>query len=187
MSKTACLLSKGAILLLVAFLSLACTPLSTRTVVVENRGTIYFDNLENSTTLRAHASPEGCFSSSCTLPLEQSGNVKIDPQSFTLHFETRFVLRQQLRGVCTADCGGGGSVAFEIGEVEPGVYTVWLGSKRLGQLQIPFQPAMQPYLEFSTEATATPLPSPTVRAAPTEPRAYPPPEPEINPKAYPFP
>jgi hypothetical protein len=180
-------LKKGPLLLLVAILSVACSPFSSRTFVIENKGTIYFDNFENSTELRAHVSPEGCFGSSCTLPIEQSGHVKVDAQRRALHFESRFVLRQDLTGGCTQDCGGGGSVAFDIGDVEPGIYTVWLGSKRLGQLQVPPPPSTQHYFGFSTDATATPLPSPSPRPSPTDPRAYPPPKPEIKSTAFPYP
>ncbi len=173
------------ILLLTLFLSVACT--SNRISVIENEGTIYFENLTSSIELIARAHPEGCFSSSCTRPLEQSGSVRIDTERFALHFETQFVLQRDIGGACTADCGGGGHIEFRIGDVERGVYTVWLGHKKLGQLEVPLRGSTQRYLEFSTGATATPLPPPTPTPAPTDPFAYPPPEPTIVPTAHTYP
>lgn len=172
MSRPGHFLKESLILLLVLVLSVACSPFSSRITVVENEGTIHFDNRQNSTELIALVQPEGCFSSSATQPLEQSGTVRVDTRQLTLRFETRFVLRRSLEGG-TLDCGGGGYIEFYIGDVEPGVYTIWLGSRRLGQLKVPPDLSSQPYFQFSTKATATPLPSPSPTPAPTDPLAYP--------------
>lgn len=113
------------------------------TTIIENAGQICFRAFDNSTKeLRGVFSPTGCFSSSCTLPLEQRVDVKLDDSQFAIRFTTRFVLKDTTVRVpeprtCTADCNGGGTIDFKISGVKGGNYSVWLGNRELGSLEIP--------------------------------------------------
>ncbi len=109
-------------------------------IVVENRGQICFEE-SDSVEVSGHFKPQGCFSSSCTQPIEQFVYVKLDNVQNVIQFETRFVLIDPLahieNHVCTEDCDGAGRIEFEIGAVDQGVYTIRLGENNLGEINFP--------------------------------------------------
>lgn len=109
-------------------------------VVVKNEGRVCFEEFDNSLELRGHFSPKGCFSSSCTRPIEQSFVVRVDTEQYTIRLYANFVLVDPYGSEphrCTADCGGAGGIDFDIGDVERGTYSIWLGEMRLGELTVP--------------------------------------------------
>ena len=121
------------------------SPVPTGAVVVQNEGYVCFDEFEDSLEVSGYFIPKGCFSSSCTRPVQQFVDIQVDTTQFVIRLSTRFVLvnpyavQGMPRGSygCTADCGGAGSIRFEIGDVERGIYSVWLGERNLGQISFP--------------------------------------------------
>lgn len=121
------------------------SPLPSNAIVIQNEGYICFREFENSLEVQGYFIPKGCFSSSCTRPIQQTVDIKIDTAQFALRFDTLFVLidpyaaQGKPRGsyACTEDCGGAGSIQFEIGDLERGTYSVWLGERNLGQISFP--------------------------------------------------
>lgn len=105
--------------------------------VIDNQGQICFKEIDKSTVVQGYFRPKGCFSSSCTRTLEQSLTTRVDPARFRIEFDARFALASTGDELCTDDCGGAGTALFDIGDVDSGVYSVWLGSDSLGVLDIP--------------------------------------------------
>ncbi len=88
--------------------------------------------------------PKGCFSSSCTVVLEKSGDMKVDQGNRTIRFHSRFVGTYDMGDkstirVCSGDCGGLRSVTCELTYLSQGTYTIFLGDKELGQLMVPIR------------------------------------------------
>jgi hypothetical protein len=115
--------------------------------------------------LRVTVGSAGCFSSSCTIVYERTGDMKIDQNDFTIQLTARFAAQNIAKpgesGVgrgCTADCGGAGQLEFQTGELPKGVYAVKLGDLKIGDLQIPAFPNSVQC--FSSEATAVPYVTP---------------------------
>jgi hypothetical protein len=121
------------------------SPLSGDPLYIQNEGYLCFSEYADALLARGYFIPKGCFSSSCTRPIQQSIDIKVDTASFAIRFNTLFVVidpfaAQRLqRGsyACTEDCGGAGIIKFEIGDVERGNYTVWLGERNLGRISFP--------------------------------------------------
>jgi len=108
--------------------------------VIEDEGIVCFRPFDNTVEVRGYYRPSGCFSSSCTRPIEESLTVRVDTDASRIQFDTCFVLAQPYDPVvhgCTQDCGGAGSIQFEIGDVEPGTYSVWIGREKLGEIDVP--------------------------------------------------
>lgn len=132
-------------------------PLTEGAVVQENKGRVCFRNLEYS-MLQGIIQPQGCYSSSCTDQIQQVGAVTISDQN-KIQIQSRFVIARNGGLICTADCGGGGYVEFDIDQIEQGIYSVWLGEMKLGDIEIPPRyPSLNQDTCLSSEATATPLP-----------------------------
>jgi hypothetical protein len=121
------------------------SPLPNNVVIIQNEGYICFHEIENSLEARGYFIPKGCFSSSCTRPIRQTIDIMVDTAQFAIRFNTLFVLidpyaaQGKPRGsyACTDDCGGAGSIQFDIGDLERGTYSVWLGERNLGQISFP--------------------------------------------------
>lgn len=109
----------------------------TRVILIENDGVVCFWELYNTLEVRGYFSPAGCYSSFGTSPLEQSLSVKLDPKQYRIEFDTRFVVLVNSARSWTGDCCGAGLVSFDLGNVPRGRYSVWLGERRLGSVQIP--------------------------------------------------
>lgn len=131
------------------------TPYPEDIIMLENRGIVCFQKLQPSdsriTVYIATHPDDGCFSSSCTEVLERKGDMQIDKKGFSIHFYSRFVVRPigydeltpETPGevpVCTADCGGAGFIWFEIEALPEGVYSIWLGEHKVGDLEVPIDP-----------------------------------------------
>jgi hypothetical protein len=157
-------------------------PLPKGAVVQENQGSVCFQNYSNTIEVTASIHPEGCFSSSCIRPIQQVGTFTLDSSQRRLLFQSRFVLIDRfgdnIHG-CTADCGGGGRIEFDIGDLDRGTYSVWLGNLKLGDIEVPSRYSFQEgWICMSSKATVTPLPplEPTLILTPTVYRTpYPPP------------
>jgi hypothetical protein len=109
-------------------------------VVRENEGQVCFEAFGDTNYLRGIFFPRGCWSSSCTQPIEQSVVVELDAEQFTIRFYSKFVLLLPNGGeplICTDDCEGAGTPEFDIGKVERGRYSIWLGDTKLGELSVP--------------------------------------------------
>jgi hypothetical protein len=112
-------------------------------VIIENAGLICFKEYDAITGKMAGTFvPQGCFSSSCTRPLEQTVKADLDKGQGTIKFNTKFVLldttvRTTGAPACTADCSGGGEVSFQLANVMTGTYTVTLGDQTMGSLDVP--------------------------------------------------
>jgi hypothetical protein len=115
--------------------------------------------------LRITVGSAGCYSSSCTIVYERTGDMKINQNDFTIQLSSRFaaknianIWKSGVGPLCTADCGGAGHLEFQTSELPEGVYAVKLGDLKIGDLVIP---AFPNYVQcFSSEATAVPYASP---------------------------
>ena len=93
------------------------TPLFSGTVTLRDKGRVCFQKSpQDSAIIKASVSGAGCFSSSCTEILERTGEIKIDTGKSVIQFNSRFVVRDisESVGLCTLDCGGAGSIWFDI-------------------------------------------------------------------------
>ncbi len=114
-------------------------------LAIQNEGYICFREYDDALHVEGYFIPKGCFSSSCTRPIQQSVDIKVDTTRFTIRFNTLFVVIDPFaaqgleRGsyACTEDCAGAGIIKFVIGDVDRGTYAVWLGERNLGQISFP--------------------------------------------------
>lgn len=86
----------------------------------------------------AAISPKGCFSTTCTKPILQSGTAIVNVQKNEIQLESRFVLVETSRFPlpCTDNCAGGGTVQFNLGDLIPNNYDVWFRDEKVGELKI---------------------------------------------------
>jgi hypothetical protein len=105
--------------------------------IVEDWGSICF-SLNEFGGMNAAVSPLGCYSSTCTRPVLQAGTSVLDKDKYEIHIETRFVLAGASRFPlpCTEDCFGGGTLHFELGQLDVGDYEVWFKDQKVGDLMI---------------------------------------------------
>lgn len=105
--------------------------------VIENWGKICFW-YDDAGSITAAVSPEGCYSTTCTLPIQQVGSAIVNERDFTIALETRFVLEETSRFPlpCIENCEGGGSVIFDLGGLAVGDYEVRFRDKKVGELLI---------------------------------------------------
>jgi hypothetical protein len=113
-------------------------PLESKLVLVEDLGEVCFTTPPGYLNVTGRFRPRGCYSSSGSRPLEQTLSVKVDPDRFRIEFRTSFLIEITPARSFTQDCEGGGMMSFEIGDVEQGVYSIWIGDKRVGKLAVPF-------------------------------------------------
>jgi hypothetical protein len=106
-------------------------------MIIENRGGICF-RVDDAGDMIASVSPEGCFSTSCTRQVQKVGTTIVDRWNFELSFETRFVLAETSRFPlpCIDNCFGGGTLVFNLGMLDVGDYSVWLGDENIGKLMV---------------------------------------------------
>lgn len=88
--------------------------------------------------MQAAVSPFGCYSTTCTRQVSQAGSAVIDQDQFQIHIESKFVLADASRFPlpCTENCSGGGTVNFDLGELQVGQYEVWYGDDIAGELNV---------------------------------------------------
>ena len=140
------------------------TPFPTNANIFHNSGTVCFQKLSENVIL-ARLSAPGCFPTGCTLVYERTGNMKIDPDNFTIQFTMDFVALNAVsqpegKGcLCDMDCGGAGYLQFEIKDLATGLYTIKLGDLSIGQVSIPL-PLNETFICLDTKATATSIPTP---------------------------
>ncbi len=94
----------------------------------------------------------------------------VDMDERRIVFHVRFVLEFAPQpSLCTADCEGAGSIAFDVGALRPGTYSVWMGSTHWGYISLPWDPGT-PNVCTPPGPTlpppATPLPTPTLGGYP---------------------
>ncbi len=147
-----------------------------------NSGKVCFQRGSTDQDLEISFSP-GCYSGSCTRVLEKSGRVSVDSDRTIIQFYTRFALHNldfpPGTRRCTADCGGGGSLNFNLQNIEPGLYTVKFGSRSVGALEMPLRVSPDQYVCFNnvyptlapspTYAGPTSTPAPQVTSLPVTP------------------
>ncbi len=106
-------------------------------ITIENRGQICF-RIDDDGDMIASVSPEGCYSTSCTRQVQKVGKAIIDRQDFEIWVETSFVLAETSRFPlpCIDNCSGGGTIDFNLGMLDVGDYSVWLGDENFGQLMV---------------------------------------------------
>lgn len=94
-----------------------------------------------------------------------------------LRFLTRFVLFDPIRNpdhICTGDCGGAGSVEFDIGSLERGMYAIWIGDKQVGELYLPFDFSYPDTICFSSRTYRSAVPTRTATPPPNQSYPMPP-------------
>ncbi len=89
-------------------------------------------------SMQASVSPKGCYSTTCTRQVSQTGSAVLDQDSFQIFIDARFVLAETSRWPlpCTENCSGGGTVYFELGPLKVGQYEVWYGDEIAGKLNV---------------------------------------------------
>jgi hypothetical protein len=89
-------------------------------------------------SMQAEVSPQGCYSSTCTRIVSQTGTVVIEQNKFQIRIESRFILTKTSRFPlpCTENCSGGGTVNFDLGVLQVGEYGVWFKDEEVGNLNI---------------------------------------------------
>lgn len=105
--------------------------------IVEDYGSICFW-YDDQGSMQAAVSPLGCYSTTCTRPVLQAGSAVIDQDQFQIRVVSRFVLADTSRFPlpCTENCSGGGTVNFDLGELQVGQYEVWYGDDIAGELNV---------------------------------------------------
>ena len=139
---------------------------------IENTGEVCFENMHNSLQIRGYVRPAGCYSSHCTIPLEQSLTVQLDLETHRIQFNMRFVLSVDRTKCWTGDCGGAEQVRFDLGDIPEGKYSVWLGTKRLGSIQVPTD-SSNDRICFDSQTGPTPTTSPSIHHSPVLSRTIP--------------
>ena len=109
----------------------------TPTGIVEEFGSICF-RYDDQGRMQAEVSPLGCYSTTCTRPVLQAGSAVLDQDQFQIHIESKFVLADASRFPlpCTENCSGGGTINFDLGELQVGQYEVWYGDDIAGELNV---------------------------------------------------
>jgi hypothetical protein len=109
----------------------------TQAGIVEDYSSICFWYDERG-SMQASISPQGCYSPTCTHQVSQTGSAVIDQDKFQIHLESRFVLAKTSRFLlpCIENCFGGGTVNFDLGELQVGKYEVWFRDEMAGELNV---------------------------------------------------
>jgi hypothetical protein len=118
------------------------------TDVITNQGKVCFypahDSNPPARDLRVQVYSSGCYSSSCSLVYERTGQMKIDQAAFVFQIYSRFKvkpldsLRMGVACACTGDCEGAGLLEYETGTLQDGIYQVYMGETLVGALTLPF-------------------------------------------------
>jgi hypothetical protein len=105
--------------------------------IVEDYGSICFW-YDDQGSMQASVSPKGCYSTTCTRQVSQTGSGMLDQDSFQIHIDSRFALAETSRWPlpCTENCSGGGTVNFELGPLKVGQYQVWFGDELAGEFNV---------------------------------------------------
>jgi hypothetical protein len=167
--------------------------LSSGVAIIRNRGQVCFQRLpSNNFRTTVGTGNISCMSSSCTIVYLRVGDLNVSQNPPVIALQARFAAKdvgsQRASGAlcaCSADCEGAGSLDFETGSLEDGVYAVKLGDLKLGGLVVP---ASVEFQCFSSQETAIPYTTP-VPTNTRDPNAYPPPGITTTPTPfiYPYP
>ncbi len=140
------------------------SPFPKDATILENEGFICFFPLSEY-AFDIQVASSGCYATGCTLIFERTGNIDIDQDTFTIQFNSRYVVKpvgnERESGAvceCAADCSGAGSLRFRTNELQDGMYRIKLGETQIGQLVVPFYGTD---ICWTTESPATPIPSST--------------------------
>lgn len=107
-----------------------------RAEVVENAAAICFDSPGSSGLVAGHINAQGCYSSSCTHVVGRQFSIAVDSDAGEIRVTTRFELEALDREVCTMDCGGAGTMTFDLRHFEARAYRVFLGDREIGRLDL---------------------------------------------------
>lgn len=105
--------------------------------IVENYGSLCFW-YDDQGSMQAAVSPLGCYSSTCTRPILQVGSAVLNQDQYQIDIESRFVLAEASRFPlpCTENCSGGGTVNFDLGELQVGQYDILFRGELVGNLNV---------------------------------------------------
>lgn len=105
--------------------------------VIDNKGEICF-RTDEAGHMRASISPEGCYSTNCTRQVQKVGSVVLDRRNFEIRFDAHFTLAEEKSFLipCIDNCLGGGTIDFDLGILDVGLYSVWLGDRTIGELSV---------------------------------------------------
>jgi hypothetical protein len=115
----------------------ATPPLKIKRTRIEDAGQVCFMGGPNSVAVRGSFAPRGCYSTSASRPLEQTLSLKVDPDQLRIEFHTSFLIETMLGVIQTTDCSSEGTISFNVGEVDAGVYSIWIGNRNVGKLSLP--------------------------------------------------
>ena len=104
--------------------------------IIENRASVCFDSKGSRGLVSGRIRPLGCFSSSCTRTVERRFSISANIRSGEIRITSRFVLENNGNKICTSDCGGGGSVIFDLRHIHERRYKVLLGVVQIGELDL---------------------------------------------------
>jgi hypothetical protein len=109
----------------------------TPTGIVEDYGSICFLYDEQG-SMQAEVSPLGCYSTTCTRQVSQVGSAVLNQDRFRIYIESTFVLAETSRFLlpCKENCSGGGTLNFDLGELQVGQYEVWYVDEKAGELNV---------------------------------------------------
>ncbi len=109
----------------------------TPTGIFEDFGSICFW-YDDQGRMQAEVSPLGCYSTTCTRQVSKSGSAVVDQDQYQIFIDARFVVADTSRFQlpCTENCSGGGTVHFDLGQLQVGQYEVWYGDDIAGELNV---------------------------------------------------
>ena len=109
----------------------------TQAGIVEDYGSICFWYGERG-NMQVSITPQGCYSTTCTRQVSQTGRAVIEQDQFQIHLESSFVLAENSRFLlpCIENCSGGGTVNLDLGELRVGKYEVWFRNELAGDLNV---------------------------------------------------
>lgn len=86
----------------------------------------------------AAISPQGCYSTTCTVPKLQTGTAIVNTQEYDIQLRSQFLLAKTSRFPlpCIDNCAGGGTVQFNLGHLIPGDYIVRFGDEQIGKFMV---------------------------------------------------
>lgn len=105
-------------------------------ITISRQAKVCFRQSEQARIL-ASVAPSECYSMRCTRLSMATGTAFLDRRVFRLKFETTFnLMKTRSLLPCTPDCVGGGSLEFDLGQLDPGRYQVYLWNGYLGDLDV---------------------------------------------------
>ncbi len=131
------------------------------TKVLANEGSVHISPIQQdipSHELIVEIAAPGCNDTPCTQVFERTGSLSVNLDDQSIQLTSRFAIRPFEFGpnACSPVipmCGGAGLVEFRTGELPDGIYQVWLGLNKIGEIAIPLdKPQQTLYSPFPSSA-----------------------------------